>query len=274
MPALGSLFFALLLQTCFHIKCQIKCFDRFVQRCCSYNPVHLCTGPTPFLLLTGLSRPSLISTSSGSRCSRAPTTELTMRQRAAEGRSKRHQRDILLWRSDRDDKRLMMTGAFEVEPKVIFFRFRWNFRWTDISEVVLMVWKQSHMSCPRAVGLLAVWFLSSLCVSLHSCVDTQRGSRSRCRFSLEQLTTAPSGHIHSIRYTGTIAIMFLSLIFRHLFMWKVTKKHLDGFLNEVQPSFRLCPIWMLGHNLSSDALTFPAENVLHWFFLCSLLILW
>lgn len=38
--------------------------------------------------------------------------------------------------------------------------------------------------------------------SVRSCVDSLRGSRSPCRFLLEQLMTDQSGHIPSIRYTG------------------------------------------------------------------------
>lgn len=60
-----------------------------------------------------------------------------------------------------------------------------------------------HVLWLTAVGLITVWFHPSHCVSLYSCVDTQRGSRSPFRFTLEQLTTDQSGHILSIRYTGT-----------------------------------------------------------------------
>lgn len=44
---------------------------------------------------------------------------------------------------------------------------------------------------------------SVVCFSVSSCAVTQRGSRCRCRFSSERLTTAQSGLILSTRYTGT-----------------------------------------------------------------------
>lgn len=62
----------------------------------------------------------------------------------------------------------------------------------------------STVTCCVSVLLASSQFdFTAHAVSLRSCVDTRRGSRSRCRSLLEQPTTAPSGHIRSIRSTGT-----------------------------------------------------------------------
>lgn len=75
-------------------------------------------------------------------------------------------------------------------------------------------WNQflAHVLGLTAVGLLTVWVRPSHCVSLCSCVDTQRGSHSLSRFLLGQLTTDQSDHTPSIRYTGSKCSFFFSFV--------------------------------------------------------------
>lgn len=50
--------------------------------------------------------------------------------------------------------------------------------------------------------------------SLHSCVDSLRGSHSPCRFLLEQRMTDQFGHIPSIRFTGGINFLAIYDLFQ------------------------------------------------------------
>lgn len=127
------------------------------------------------LHLTGHYHPSLTSMSCVLRCSPAPTIEPTMRLRGAEELSRLHQQDIPLSRY-----------------KAVYCLSRWL-------EEIFSYWYN-----------VAMWDMC--CVFLCSCVDTQRGSRSPSRFSLEQLTTDQSGHIRSIRYTGRQPHLFVYVL--------------------------------------------------------------
>lgn len=148
------------------------------------KPVYCFTpaGLTPCHHSTGRCRPSLTSMSCVLRCSRVLTTELTMRRRGAEEPSKLHRRVI---RSSRWDSNMLYIYIF----KKCCFR---------------NIGAKSEDTCCGSLPLASSQFdFIPHTVPLYSCVVTQRGSRSPSRFSLEQLTTDQSGHILSIRYTGT-----------------------------------------------------------------------
>lgn len=143
------------------------------------------------------------------RSSLGHTTEPTTRRRAAEEPSKLHRLDILLSRWKPNPQ-----SHVRVLPiSQIFFTFNCVLYdiWSNLRLTCL--WSCSHdtgtnslatRSQLTAAGLIAVWFhTASLSLYLHSCLVTQRGSRSLFRFLLEQLMTDQSDHILSIRYTGT-----------------------------------------------------------------------